>query len=174
MPPGYASPAYGAPPRPGTPAGFWRRLGGTLLDGLLYGLVWVPFAVVGFVLIFAVGLGDCTTDAFSDELVCDGRENVGAIVAGSLVLLIGWLLAVYLYLRALAKQGQTWGRKLVGVRVVDATTGGPPGWGKAIGRTLFANFVSANICYLGYLWMLWDSQRQTWHDKVAGTLVIET
>jgi uncharacterized RDD family membrane protein YckC len=159
---------------PGTPAGFWRRLGGTLLDGLLYGLLWVPFAIVGFVLIIAVGLDDCTTDPFTDDLVCDGRENVGAIIGGSLVLLVGWLLVVYLYLRALAKRGQTWGRKLVGVRVVDAMTGGAPGWGKAIGRTLFASFVSANICYLGYLWMLWDSKRQTWHDKVAGTYVIET
>lgn len=163
----------GAPPVTGTRAGFWRRLGGMLLDGLLYGLVWVPFAVVGFVLIFAVGLDECSTDPLTDDLVCNGRENVGAIVAGGLALLAGWLLAVYLYLRALATRGQTWGRKIAGVRVVDAATGGPPGWGKAIGRTLFASFVSANVCYLGYLWMLWDSQRQTWHDKVASTLVLE-
>lgn len=169
--------AYGAAPLsmpvPGNLAGFWRRLGGMLLDGLLYGLAWAPFAVVGFVLIFAVGLGDCTTDPFTDELVCDGRENVGAIVGGALVLLAGWVLIAFVYLRALAKRGQTWGRKIVGVRVVDAATGAAPGWGKAIGRTLFANFISGNICYLGYLWMLWDSQRQTWHDKVASTLVVE-
>jgi uncharacterized RDD family membrane protein YckC len=158
----------------GTPrAGFWRRLGGTLLDGLLYGLLWVPFAVVGFALIFAVGLDECSTDPLSDDLVCNGRENVGAIVAGGLALLVGWLLAAFLYLRALATRGQTWGRKIVGVRVVDATTGAAPGWGKAIGRTLFASFISANVCYLGYLWMLWDSERQTWHDKVASTLVLE-
>jgi uncharacterized RDD family membrane protein YckC len=163
-----------SPPLPGNLAGFWRRLGGSVLDGLLYGLLWLPFAVVGFVLIFAVGLGDCTTDAFSDDIVCDGRENVGAIVGGSLVVLVGWLLAAYLYLRALATRGQTWGRKLAGVRVVSAASGGAPGWGKAIGRTLFASFISGNFCYLGYLWMLWDSKRQTWHDKVAGTLVLET
>ena len=144
-----------------------------MLDGLLYGLLWLPFAAAGFALIFAVGLGDCTTDRFTDDLVCDGRENVGAIVGGALLMVLGWLLSIFLYLRALATTGQTWGRNLVGVRVVDGETGGALGWGKAIGRTLFASFISANICYLGYLWMLWDPKRQTWHDKVAGTYVVE-
>ena len=23
--------------------------------------------------------------------------------------------------------------------------------------------------YLGWFWMLWDPQKQTWHDKVANT-----
>lgn len=183
-PPPPSSPPPSAPPPPGAggpyrspahgvPAGFGRRLGGTLLDGLLYGLLWAPFAALGFILIFVVGLGDCSTDPFTDELVCNGRENVGGIVAGAAVLAVSWLAVLILYLRALATRGQTWGRKIAGVRVVDAATGAPPGWGKAIGRSLFANFISANVCYLGYLWMLWDSKRQTWHDKVASTLVVE-
>ena len=25
---------------------------------------------------------------------------------------------------------------------------------------------------LGYLWMLWDPQQQTWHDKICGTMVV--
>jgi uncharacterized RDD family membrane protein YckC len=57
---------------------------------------------------------------------------------------------------------------------VNAQTGGPPGWGKAIGRQLFAMIISSYVFYLGYLWMLWDSQNQTWHDKVAGTFVVRT
>jgi uncharacterized RDD family membrane protein YckC len=28
------------------------------------------------------------------------------------------------------------------------------------------------IFYLGYLWMLWDPQQQTWHDKLVGTTVV--
>lgn len=144
-----------------------------LLDGLLYGLAWLPFAIAGFALIFAVGLGDCTTDPITDDLVCDGREDVGAVVAGGLLLVGGYLLVGFVYLRGLAKRGQTWGRRIAGIRVVAAATGDAPGWGKAIGRSLFANFVSANVCYLGYLWMLWDADRQTWHDKVAGTYVVE-
>ena len=39
---------------------------------------------------------------------------------------------------------------------------------------MFAGFISGQICYLGYLWMLWDGKNQTWHDKVAGTFVVRT
>jgi uncharacterized RDD family membrane protein YckC len=151
-------------------AGFGSRLGGYLLDSLLYGLLWVPFLVIGIVLI-AMGLEDCVT--FNDEIVCAGREKPGLIAAGVIVMVVGFLVVVFVYFRALAKTGQTWGRKLVGIRVVDANTRGVPGWGKAIGRQLFAGFISANILYLGYLWMLWDDQNQTWHDKVASTLVLK-
>jgi uncharacterized RDD family membrane protein YckC len=147
-------------------------LGGNLLDGLLYGLAAAPAVIVGLVLIIGVGLGDCTTDPFTDELVCNGREKVGPIVAGALVIAAGVLLIMALYLRALAKTGQTWGRRIAGLQVIDARSGAAPGWGKAIGRSLFAYFISGSICYLGYLWMLWDGDKQTWHDKVAGTLVI--
>ena len=30
----------------------------------------------------------------------------------------------------------------------------------------------AQIFYLGYLWMLWDDKKQTWHDKVVGSSVV--
>ena len=86
---------------------------------------------------------------------------------------IGLLFVAIFFLRMLAKSGQTWGRRVAGIKVVRDDNGGPPGWGKAIGRALFANVVSGNVCYLGYLWMLWDSKKQTWHDKVAGTYVVK-
>ncbi len=151
-------------------AGFGSRLGGYLLDSLLYGLLFLPFLVAGIVLI-AMGLEDCVS--FDDEIICAGREKPGLIAAGVIAMVVGFVVIVVVYLRALATTGQTWGRKLVGIRVVDASTRGAPGWGKAIGRQLFAGFISANVLYLGYLWMIWDGQNQTWHDKVASTLVVK-
>ena len=32
--------------------------------------------------------------------------------------------------------------------------------------------VSAIVFYIGYLWMLWDKEKQCWHDKFAGDLVV--
>ena len=29
------------------------------------------------------------------------------------------------------------------------------------------------VAGLGFLWMLWDPERQTWHDRVAGTYVVK-
>jgi len=90
------------------------------------------------------------------------------------VAVLGFLFVVILYVRALGRTGQTWGRRIVGIKVVRVDSGDVPGIGRALGRQLFAQIISANILYLGYLWMIWDKDRQTWHDKVAGTIVVRT
>ncbi|MFC3854060.1 RDD family protein [Salinispirillum marinum] len=35
-------------------------------------------------------------------------------------------------------------------------------------------FVSTIPLLLGFFWMLWDAKNQTWHDKLAGTVVVHT
>ncbi len=67
--------------------------------------------------------------------------------------------------------GQTLGKKAMGIRVYDFRQGGPIGYGRAFLRLLM-RIVSGIPIYLGYLWMLWDPEKQTWHDKVAGTVVV--
>ncbi|MGV3759333.1 MAG: RDD family protein, partial [Actinomycetota bacterium] len=73
----------------------------------------------------------------------------------------------------IGRRGQTLGKKALGVRVVDATNGTAIGTGRALGRYLFATFISGNICGLGYLWASWDGRKQTWHDKVVSSVVVE-
>jgi len=34
------------------------------------------------------------------------------------------------------------------------------------------SIVSAIVFVLGYLWMLWDGEKQCWHDKAANDVVI--
>jgi len=59
--------------------------------------------------------------------------------------------------------------------------GGPITTGQAWGRYLFKQFVIGSLAgaftgglatLLNYLWMLWDSNKQCWHDKIANTLVL--
>jgi uncharacterized RDD family membrane protein YckC len=83
--------------------------------------------------------------------------------------LCAWFLWNVTYL--VGKTGQSWGRKLVGIKVVDAE-GGPIGFWRALGRNLFAAFISAPFFYLGFLWVLWDADKQAWHDKVFRTYVV--
>ncbi len=64
--------------------------------------------------------------------------------------------------------GQTIGKKAVGIKV----SGVEGDWGKAIARTLM-KVVSLIPLGLGFLWMLWDKDGQTWHDKVAETVVVK-
>ena len=177
-------PPYGAaPPPPGyqayTPsptsgferAGFGARLGGWLLDYLLYGLVVALFAIPGAILI-GTSFSGCVS--VGDEVVCPPGEPNGATIAlGGLLIAVGTIFVIVIYLRALGTTGQTWGRKIAGVKVVGELTGQPIGIGKALGRQLFAGIISAQIFYLGYLWMLWDDKKQTWHDKVVGSIVVK-
>lgn len=181
-PPGAAAPppsgaatatATGWQPAPlpsGELATFGPRFGGWLLDGILYGLLAAVFAVPGVIAIVSA-FSDCVT--IDDEIICPpGEPDAGRIALGIVLIVIGAIVTFVLYVRALSRTGQTWGRKIVGVRVVDERTGAPLGTGKALGRTLFAWIISSNVLYLGYLWMLWDDRNQTWHDKVVGSVVV--
>lgn len=60
-----------------------------------------------------------------------------------------------------ARTGRTPARRLFGIRVSDAQTMAPPSVGKALGRYLFESWVSAQVCYLGLLWALWDPEKRT-------------
>src|SRR5690606_7539378 len=81
--------------------------------------------------------------------------------------------AVLYHTLLIGRTGQTLGKRALGLRVVDAGNGMPIGAGRALGRYLFATFISGNICGLGYLWAIWDGRKQTWHDKVVSSVVVE-
>jgi uncharacterized RDD family membrane protein YckC len=68
-------------------------------------------------------------------------------------------------------RGQTVGKMAVGIRVFDLARGGPIGYGRAFIRYV-GRIVSAIAIGLGYFWMLWDKEKQTWHDKFAGSVVV--
>ena len=69
--------------------------------------------------------------------------------------------------------GQTVGKKLLNIRVIDFGTGGSIGYGRALVRYV-GRILSSIPLYLGYLWMLWDREKQTWHDKLSNAVVVPT
>ena len=128
------------------------------------------FAIPGGVLI-AMSYKDCVT--IDDEIYCpDGSPKAGMIAGGIALIVVGLLIVAFIYVRALGRTGQTWGRKIVGIKVVGERTGEPIGFGRALGRALFASFISAQVVYLGYLWMLWDTDKQTVGDKSVHSTVV--
>jgi uncharacterized RDD family membrane protein YckC len=44
-------------------------------------------------------------------------------------------------------------------------------WTVAIVRGL-GGFLSLFVAGLGFLWVAFDKERQSWHDKIAGTVVV--
>jgi uncharacterized RDD family membrane protein YckC len=67
--------------------------------------------------------------------------------------------------------GQSLGKSVTNVRLVDEQSGTPIGTGMAFLRDL-AHIVDAVICYVGFLFPLWDSKRQTLADKIVSTVVV--
>jgi uncharacterized RDD family membrane protein YckC len=121
----------------GEAAGFWRRVGAALIDGILVGIVEVILRLV---------LG-------------------GAGIALTFVFSFGY----YTYFHG--RTGQTPGDAALGIRVVDIDNGEIIGYGRAFGRCL-VSIVSGLVIAIGYLWMLWDPRKQTWHDKAVSSLPI--
>jgi uncharacterized RDD family membrane protein YckC len=129
----------------GPRAGFWIRFGALLLDGLIIG---IPFAIV-----FAIAV------------------NISSGL-GVLVYLL-WFIAYIVYPVYFegGPTGATPGKKMCGIKVIDFNAGGSIGYGRAFVRFLM-KIVSGIPFYLGYLWMLWDKEKQTWHDKVSTSVVV--
>jgi uncharacterized RDD family membrane protein YckC len=167
---GASQPAYGTPPQYGAPqppygtapgyqmpygapvlqyASWIQRVGAYLLDALLF----VPFYIVALV-------------------VARTLENI----AGILILLVVYLVAavVVIYNRSFqgGRTGQSWGKKVVGLRLVSEVTGQPIGAGMAFARDI-AHVFDAVVCYVGFLFPLWDAKRQTLSDKIVKTVVIK-
>ena len=89
---------------------------------------------------------------------------------GVLLYIAGLIAFVVLYCKKVS-EGQSWGQKAAGVRIVDAATGDRLSAGRVFLRQI-CRVVSGFLCGLGYLWMLWDGKKQTWHDKIVGTVVL--
>jgi len=67
--------------------------------------------------------------------------------------------------------GYSIGRGVAGVKLVKESTGEPVGMGMAFVRDI-AHIVDSIICYVGWLFPLWDTKRQTIADKIMSTVVL--
>jgi len=110
-----------------------------------------------------------------DGLIVGIPIGILAAIAQNEALWVLWLAIPFVYFTYLegSPSGQTVGKRALGIRVIDFSAGDAIGFGRAALRTL-GRFVSQFICYLGYLWMLWDREKQTWHDKIATSVVVPT
>jgi uncharacterized RDD family membrane protein YckC len=70
-----------------------------------------------------------------------------------------------------SERGQTVGKMALGIRVYDFRAGGSIGYGRAFIRQI-VKIISAIPLGLGYFWMIWDKEKQAWHDKAATDVVV--
>jgi uncharacterized RDD family membrane protein YckC len=129
-------------------ASWIQRVAAFLLDTALY----LPFIV----LLFVFGATDIAQTGGS---------------AGLALLMDLVILAIFLYNRCYrGGQGQTLGKQVLGLTLVAESTGQPIGTGMAFLRDL-AHFFDQLVCFIGFLFPLWDPKGQTIADKIMTTVV---
>lgn len=110
---------------------------------------------------FWVRMGALFIDALLITVLVEWMEPTGRLM---LVVLAGYGALMW------KLKGTTVGGIIFNLRVVRVDARDIE-WETAIVRALSC-FLSLVPAGLGFFWMLFDSNRQTWHDKIAGTIVV--
>ncbi len=90
---------------------------------------------------------------------------------GAVLMFAGFCVATVLYAQGVSRRGQSFGNRVTNTHVVDARNGHFIPAGDAGTRYVLRMLISM-ILFVGFLVALGNSQRRTFHDNVAGTVVI--
>ena len=90
------------------------------------------------------------------------------LVAAGAVLFVIWTVGYFAWFWSVA--GQTPGDRVLGLKVIEAETGRPPGLPRSILR-VGAVLLSGILLCIGFLMILFDSRRRALHDRLVGTVV---
>jgi len=124
------------------------RVAAWALDAVTLGVLIVPIVVVG------------------EVIDLDARRSIG-------IGMLSLVAFVYLCLSDASASGATLGKKVLGLRVVDAADGGRIGIPRAVGRRL-VYVIGGLAFYLGWLCALVTPQHRALHDYAARTVVVTT
>jgi uncharacterized RDD family membrane protein YckC len=150
-------------------ASWGRRVLGYLIDTFLLVVASIPL-IVGYEMVVAdIQLrNDINGNVVVDETTDVSSAAIGLVVLGGLIALSFW---VYNVVIRQGRTGYTLGKTVVGIRLIKVSTAEPMGAGWSFLRQI-AHYVDNLVCYLGWLWPLWDRRNQTLADKIMNTVVI--
>lgn len=141
-------------------AGFGTRLVAQIIDGLIVGFA------MSLIIIPIFGIGAFTNIA--------GNSDATDLLAGMAILpimLVGFVGPIIYEVFMLSSSRQaTFGKVLMKIKVIDEQ-GQRLSLGAAVGRTLI-KYLTVNLCFLLWLWPLFNKEEQALHDLVIKDLVI--
>jgi uncharacterized RDD family membrane protein YckC len=140
-------------------AGFWRRFGAAVVDGII-GVICCM--VIGFLIGFVIGAVAADQDANAERVfaLISFTVNFAAVV-------FNWL---YFAFFESSRLQATPGKLAVGLRVTDVN-GQQISFLRATGRH-FGKILSSLILFVGYMMAGWTARKQALHDMMADCLVL--
>jgi uncharacterized RDD family membrane protein YckC len=130
--------------------GFWARFGASIIDSIL--IIAITFPLLHMI------YGSQYWD--SEEFILGVPDFV-----------ISWIFPVIATILFWIYKSATPGKMALKARVVDAKTGNTLTVQQSIIRYI-GYYISLIPLGLGYFWVAWDKKKQSFHDKLAGTVVI--
>lgn len=136
---------------------------------------WAPIWVI--VLIPFVGLLVAGDMACIDNIYGSGQNYCSAAVSDFwtsvqlIALLPGSVYFIWNFCYRQGRTGQSVGKSVMKFRVISEKTWQPIGFWLSLVRQI-AHYVDQLVCYVGYLWPLWDGKRRTLADKMLGTVCV--
>ena len=154
--------AYGYAPQ-ARYGGFWIRFVAVFIDGII---VSIPTFILGLIVGVIYGVATSASGNTNNQAANTAFGGVSALID-----LLAFVISVSYFVYFWGK-GSTLGMRLFHLRVADATTGLPIGFGRA-GLRYLGYILSVIVCYIGLIWAAFDSRKQGWHDKIASTVVLQ-
>ena len=135
-----------------------------------------PYAVIvgiGYGIEAATQETACITDTSGYNLgnVCATGNSTLGVAAFLVSVLVGLVYVVWNYGVKQGTTGSSIGKSMLKFKVVSEKTGEPIGTGQSILRQIVHTLDGA-LCYVGYLFPLWDAKRQTFADKIMTTICL--
>ena len=174
-PPALGAPGYPPPPPLPGPAlpkeaytSWIHRVGAYIIDIIPAALV------VGIGQGIAIGTGDnqCVTDGgdYGYGVSCTSSYSAIGVIAAGLASILAIAYWAWNWGYRQGTTGSSIGKSVLKFKVVSEKTGQPIGFGLSIVRQIA--HILDSICYIGYLWPLWDAKRQTFADKIMSTICV--
>jgi hypothetical protein len=137
-------------------AAWWRRVVAVFLDTFLQ----LPFAVVAIIALVSVSSPHAGTATQLGGLLVSLIADLGAVV-----------FSVWNNIVRQGRHGASIGKQCVGIVVISTADARPIGAIMTFVRQI-AHIVDYLPLGIGYLWPIWDRQKQTFADKLMNTVVL--
>lgn len=144
--------------------GFWLRLWAMIMDVILITIIIGPLCLYLYGPMLAADLS-----ATQDVDVIAAR--VMGIISSPIFFVISNILPLPVLVVLWRFKAATPGKMVFSARIVDSRTGARLTTGQSILRAVAYTVSTLPFC-LGYLWIAFDKRKQSWHDKIAHTVVV--
>jgi uncharacterized RDD family membrane protein YckC len=145
--------------------GFWRRLIAFSIDNIIITFIFSVFVTIALLSFFSGAVS-----GHKEELLADlvNPTSVSRFKIAFWLFYIFINVVYFTYFHGVT--GRTPGKRLLSLQVVS-DEGAPISLDIAFLRA--TGYLVSLIFYLvGFIWIIFDSKKQGWHDKIAGTVVI--